>query len=152
MLFKELKKRGVPSFLPVSAEKWPERRAEIVDMLQKYMYGYRPDECSITVEDIKADPRCFGSKCTRYDVTINCHLPQGDFRFPAIGVIPKREKPVPAVVCISFSDQVPYRNLPAEEITDNGIAIFTFASLRRKPEGNRRRRHFHVGMGGFPRS
>jgi len=126
MLYKELIKRGVPSFLPENTEKWPERRLEIVDMLQKYMYGYRPKECAITVEDAKPDPKYFASKCTRYDVTINCHLPEGDFRFPAVGVIPKSDKPVPAVVFISFSDQVPYRNLPAEEITDNGIAVFSF--------------------------
>ena len=126
MLFKELEKRKVPCFLPENAEKWPEKRAEIVDMLQKYEYGYQPPKCEITVEDIKPDPKCYGSKCNRYDAVINCHLPQGDFRFPVIGIIPKREKPVPAIVFISFSDQIPYKNLPGEEVTDNGVAVFSF--------------------------
>lgn len=126
MLYQELKKRGVPGFLPESAEKWPDKREEIVDSLQKYMYGYQPPKCEISVEEIKPDPKCFGSKCTRYDAYINCHLQTGDFRFPVIGIIPKKEKPVPAIVFISFSDQIPYKNLPGEEVTDNGIAVFSF--------------------------
>ena len=75
MLFKELEKRKVPCFLPENAEKWPEKRAEIVDMLQKYEYGYQPPKCEITIEDLKSDPKCYGSKCNRYDAVINCHLP-----------------------------------------------------------------------------
>ena len=126
MLLNELKKRNVPDFLPESAEKWPEKRLEIVDALQKYMYGYQPPKCDITVEDVKPDPKCYGSKCNRYDVTLCCHLPEGDFRFPVIGIIPKREKPVPAIVFISFSDLIPSKNLPGEEITDHGVAVFSF--------------------------
>jgi len=126
MLKKEIEKRQLPNFLPESADKWPEKRLEILDMLQKYEYGYQPRKCPISVQPTASDPNHYGKKADRYDVMLTCHLPQGDFKFPAIGIIPKSKKPVPAVVFISFSDNVPYRNLPGEEIIDNGVAVFSF--------------------------
>ena len=126
MLNRELDRRKVPNFLPDSPEMWPEKRSEILDLLQRYEYGYQPPKCDISVENLVHDEKHYGKKADRYDIILNCHLPQGDFRFPVIGIIPKTDKPVSAVVFISFQDTVPYRNLPGEEIIDNGVAVFSF--------------------------
>ncbi len=126
MLMNELARRKVPEFMPESAQEWPEKRKQLLEMLQKEEYGFQPPACPVTPENIVRDERCYGSKCLRLDADLRCDLPQGSFSFPASAVIPKCDHSVPAVVFISFSDQIPYKNLPAEEITDNGVAVFSF--------------------------
>ena len=45
----DLLERNLPDLLtmndgtPVTAEKWPQRKAELLDALQKYLYGYTPE-------------------------------------------------------------------------------------------------------------
>ena len=126
MLKEELARRQVPSFLPEKPEQWPKKRKQLLQMLQEEEYGFQPPACPVIPVDTARDERCYGSKCLRLDTSLRCELPQGAFSFPATGIIPKCGHPVPAVVFISFSDQIPYKNLPAEEITDNGVAVFTF--------------------------
>lgn len=126
MLIEELQKRKVPSFLPESANEWLEQRASILDILQKEEYGYMPPACPVTAEITSILEHQFGDKCVQYEAKLTCELQNGRFSFPATAIIPKINKPVPAILLISFAAVIPSKNLPAEELIDEGVAIFTF--------------------------
>lgn len=126
MLIEELRKRGIPDFMPASAAGWPERRKKILDILQREEYGYLPPACKVSFEVTKVEKDLYGGKGTRTDAALHCELPNREFVFPATALIPKSACPVPAVLLISFANVIPSKNLPAEELLDNGIAVFTF--------------------------
>lgn len=124
MLAQEIERRSVPSFLPETAEAWPEKRLSILNQLQAEEYGFLPPACEVTVEETLRNEKFLGGKILYVNAMLTAHLPQGDFTFPAAAYIPNAKQPVPAIVFISFSDQIPSKNLPAEEIADNGVAVF----------------------------
>lgn len=134
MLAEELKKRNLPEFLPDGTERWEDKRKALLDLMQKTEYGYAPKHCAVSPVDVVIDEHCFGSKAFQYDVKLKCELKNGSFSFPATAIIPNSAKQAPAVVLISFAEVIPSKNLPAEELTDEGLAVFTFCYKKVVPD------------------
>lgn len=131
MIEKELRERALPDLLtmndgsPVTAENWEERKKELLDCLQKNLYGYTPP----APKEVRAVNKgsiyryTIGGKATAEEIELSFDTPGGEFsfRFRLIKAV-KAEKP-PVFLYISFGPLTPY---PLEEILDNGFAIAEF--------------------------
>ena len=66
----------------VTVENWRERRAEMLDDLQKYSYGYTPDCLGEgTGEVIFEDKIAYAGKVTEQHINITFNTPNGPFTF-----------------------------------------------------------------------
>ncbi len=129
-----LDRRGVPNALvfnsgePVkTAEDFEIRREEIKRILAEEEYGAvppKPDHLSVEVES-RMDSFSAG-KAPLKRLKFICTFGEKKISFPVYSIIPKKSKPIPAFVVISFRRNVPDIYLPAEEITDRGFALFSF--------------------------
>lgn len=99
----------------------------IQELLQKEEYGFIPKKPDgISVEVIKEDPKFCAAKAafTQYKLTAKYGEESTEFIF--YSVIPKvRPQKMPIFVHINFSDAIPHKYQPTEEIIDNGCAVFT---------------------------
>lgn len=125
-----LQARALPELLrfcggePVTAEAWPARRAELLDLLRRTVYGYSPDAPeSVRAEMVERDDKAFAGKAVQETVRITFDTPSGPFSFPFTLAVPKTGRPVPAFLLINFFATLPNRYCPAEELIDNGYAI-----------------------------
>ena len=103
-------------------------REEMLDILQKEMYGYIPEaptEVTYTVEKDTIENYAAG-KANIHKVTISGKLKGNPFSFPFITVLPKSEEKVPFFVHIAFSASNTSRFQPTEELVDNGYAVLFF--------------------------
>ena len=109
----------------VTVERWRERRAEMLDDLQKYSYGYTP-ECSGEGrgEVIFEDKLAYAGKVIEQHINITFATQNGDFTTYAELYIPKNIEKPPVFLNHVFR-RVPDRYIPVEEITDQGFALFT---------------------------
>lgn len=131
MIVEKLAERNLPELLkfkdgtPVKTpEDWRKRREEILEILRHEIYGYSPAapaEVTGVVEEVKET--AFGGKAVQERVWIEFDTPKGKFSFPITLIVPKKGRPSPAFLYISFRPEVPNLSLPAEEIVDNGYAI-----------------------------
>lgn len=90
----------------VTRETWPARRAEILELFERDMYG-RPtagEPQNIAFETIEENPQDLEGRATRKLVEISFDTPHaGRFRFRTQLFTPNdKPKPVPAVVLLSF--------------------------------------------------
>ncbi|MBQ3637006.1 MAG: hypothetical protein II953_01475, partial [Clostridia bacterium] len=133
MLNELLKERDLPELLtmsdgsPVTAEKWPERRKELLRLLEEGEYGKFPEKLGETrYTEKRRDRTCAGVAVTR-QIDVTFPAPDGqDFTFPAMLHVPDSataENPAPAFVYISFG--FPYYT-PLEELMDEGVVIAEF--------------------------
>ncbi|MGI6279581.1 MAG: hypothetical protein ACOYJS_03360 [Acutalibacteraceae bacterium] len=103
-------------------------RNEMLDILQKEVYGYmppRPDK--ITWEVHKGFlPRFCAGKAECNKVIITCTLGEKTFSFPFYTTIPTKAGKHPFFIHINFSPDIPDRYMPSEELIDNGFAILSF--------------------------
>ena len=108
----------------VTANLWQERRAELLDLLQKYSYGYTP-EClgEGTGEVIFEDKIAYAGKVTEQHINISFETPRGKFTFYSELYIPNGVEKPPVFLNHAFR-RAPDRYLPIEEITDQGFALF----------------------------
>lgn len=108
----------------VTPELWPERRREMLDLLQKYSYGYTP-EClgEGTGEVIFEDKIAYAGKVTEQHINISFDTPNGKFTFYSELYIPNGVEKPPVFLNHAFR-RVPDRYIPVEEITDQGFALF----------------------------
>lgn len=129
MLDSILKDKEYPHILtfengdPVTRDNWPQRRAELKAILEKYSYGITPDmpyTVSGTVTD--RDDAAYAGKVCFEKVEICLETNRGKFCFPVEFYIPKTSKKPPLFLHIAFRP-VPDRYIPVEEITDNGFAL-----------------------------
>lgn len=119
MLTKLLYKRDLPEFK--SSE-------EMLDLIQKEEYGYipsKPDKVIWKVTDNYIPGFCAG-KANISKVEITSFVMGEKFTFPLYVSIPVKEGKHPFFVCINFSDYLPDRFIPIEEIIDNGFAVLSF--------------------------
>ncbi len=130
MLKKILKERDLLPILkmndgsPVTVENWRERRAEMLDDLQKYSYGYTPDCLGEgTGEVIFEDKIAYAGKVTEQHINITFNTPSGPFTFYSELYIPNGVEKPPVFLNHAFR-RAPDRYLPIEEITDQGFALF----------------------------
>lgn len=119
MLQEILKERGVP---PLTT------REEMLDVLQKEVYGYLPlAPRSIRFEEKKnVIPNFCAGKATCTKVTAICEIEEGEFSFPFYFTCPTAEGKYPFFVHINFRPDVPDRYQPTEEIIDSGFAVLSF--------------------------
>ncbi|MBQ2721171.1 MAG: hypothetical protein IJF23_06515 [Clostridia bacterium] len=126
----ELNERHLPEIWPDKSIPWERRRAEISDILQRELFGYRPAEPEeISFTELPGESFygefCAG-KAPLKKIGINVKINGRDFSFPVYSVIPKGKKNLPFFIHINFRPDVPDRYMPSEEIADNGFAVFSF--------------------------
>ncbi len=127
-VLQELARRKLPDALAgAEKENWPERRRELLEILEREEYGRfpaAPEAMEVVREerDIHTYAWKTVSEKLRFDVTV---AGGKHFSFPVHFIFPKSEKPLPTVVFLNFRDQVPDRYWPVEEIADRGVAVMT---------------------------
>lgn len=120
MLEEMLNERKLPPLLP---------REEMVELLQKEVYGYLPPLPETLEFEVQEDALnknfCAGkAKCNR--ITAKCKIKGKEFSFPFMATTVNNGKKNPFFVLANFSGQVPDRYLPVEELIDNGFSVLSF--------------------------
>lgn len=134
MIDTDLKKRNLPDLLKFNDGKYvknikdfEKRKNEIREILCKEEYGYFPKEhFSITAKILEENLNYCGSSAIYKKVLLTLNIKKCKFSFPIDIAIPKLNKPCPAFLYISFTNEFPNKYLPVEEICDNGFAIVSF--------------------------
>lgn len=119
-MYKELlSSRNLPPLLP---------RQEMLDILQKEIYGYmppKPEKLTFSVQEKTVHNFCAG-KAVCNKVTANCTVRGKEFSFPFYASLPTDGKKHPFFVHINFRDNIPDLYQPTEELIDNGFAVLSF--------------------------
>ncbi|NLA84228.1 MAG: acetylxylan esterase [Clostridiales bacterium] len=134
MLIEELRRRELPPLFtmndgrPCTADLWRERRAEILDILQRNIYGYTPPPPEKVTGEVEAEEgeRAFAGKVLQQRIRITFDTPKGDFSFPLYLFLPRNIPKPPLFLHIAFRPDIPDRYNPIEEITDNGFGLAFF--------------------------
>ena len=102
-------------------------REEMLDILQREVYGYmppEPTELTFTTEYDVVSTYAAGKAKIR-EVTVDCVVNGNPFSFKFRGVIPNGTEKVPFIIHIGMA-LGEHRYQPNEEIVDNGYAVFNF--------------------------
>jgi hypothetical protein len=134
MLQEEIAKRQLPPLLTMNdgntctADLWRKRRAELLDILQKYIYGYTPDPPKkVTGEVVDEGPfNAFAGKVHQQLIKIRFDTPNGEMSYPLHLFLPKNKSRVPLFLHIAFRPDIPDKYTPVEEIADNGFGLALF--------------------------
>ena len=128
MIFDDiLAKRGVPPLDFSSKEEFLKKREKIKETIQKNEYGYIPSPPEhISTKLTQEDVGYAGGKARKQDIVITLYTDNKVFSFPFCAVIPNKIGKLPAFIAINKDDCVPNKFMPAEEICDNGFAVFSF--------------------------
>ncbi len=126
-----LKQRGLPELLEfadgaaVTSGSFPDRRAEMLAILENEIYGHAPAAPKVRASVTEASQKygSFAGKATVDKVSISFDTERGEFSFPCVQVVPKSDKRLPVFVLINFRPDVPDRYYPAEELVDEGFAV-----------------------------
>lgn len=108
-------------------EEFEVRRRELQKLIQEHVYGYvpeKPDHFSVSL--ISRDVKFCAGKAPLTTLNLTVTVDETEFSFQVKAVIPNSDKPLPAFVHIAFSDNVPDKFMPSEEIADGGFACFSF--------------------------
>lgn len=103
-------------------------REEMLEILQKEIYGYlpeKPNEISFEVKENIRKNFC-ASKAILNEVKVTVRIGKEKFTFPFMASIPTSEGKHPFFVHINFRDQIPDLYMGVEEIIDNGFAVLSF--------------------------
>jgi len=129
MIFEDLAKRKLPPVLTenTTAENWPQRRKELLDIFAREEYGFSP-EPPPGVEAVinRVEDWAWAGKAVHTEIDLKFQTPKGEFSFPVDVVLPKREKKLPLIIYISFTKYPIGKYGPIEEIVDGGYALATF--------------------------
>ena len=103
-------------------------REEMLDILQKEVYGYMPPEPTELTFETQHDvvSTYAAGKARIREVTANCKVNGKPFSFKFRGVIPNGTEKVPFIIHIGMAIGE-HRYQPNEEIVDNGFAVFNFS-------------------------
>ncbi len=130
MIKELLEKRNLPELLrmndgrEVTRDSFPERRREMLDILEEWEYGRMPEKCGETVwNEVSSEDNICGTAVTKC-VEITFPTPDGEsFTFPISVTIPKAasaENKMPAIVFVSFNYPKYY---PIEEVIEQGVIV-----------------------------
>lgn len=129
MIREELMRRGVRKIEDFSPDKWEEVRAEYVDILCREEYGMpvpAPDEEWFEELPLSfSDKRFCASDAPKQRVIAHARVCGREFSFPFWAIIPKAEGKYPFIIHCDFEDLLPSKYTPAEEIINNGFALFS---------------------------
>lgn len=107
-----------------SPDQWPERRAELLDVLGRELYGVMPPAPAAVRGDVDAvDPTCCAGHARLEKLRLSFDTPSGPFTFPAQFLYPATGGPHPLVIHLSFATEATGWSCPAEEIIDRGYAL-----------------------------
>mgnify|MGYP000915395003 CR=1 FL=1 len=131
LLQQEVFRRQLPPLLKMNdgrnctAALWRERRTEILDILQKNIYGYTPKAPENVIGEIieQSSVRAFAGKVNQQKIYIRFDTPNGEFGFPFYLFLPRNIFKAPLFLLINFRPDIPDIYCPIEEITDNGFAL-----------------------------
>jgi len=109
----------------VTKELWPQRKAEILDILQRHLYGYTPEAPAKVTGEIVEQGRfnAFAGKVNQQQIRIEFDTPNSAFSFPLHLFLPRDNPGAPLFLYIGFRPDIPDIYCPIEEITDHGFAI-----------------------------
>lgn len=122
-----LKERKLPQVWQDNAVDWKTRRKELSDILQREVYGFRPEDPEeITYTFLEKDDKFCAGKAVLCKIEIKSVINGKEFAFPFYATIPTAGEKHPFFVHINFRDCVPDRYMPSEEIVDHGFAVLSF--------------------------
>lgn len=132
MIKEDLEKIKLPDLLTFNngqtvkdKEEWKRRREEIKEIISREEYGYFPKEhAKISWEIIEEEDNYCGGTAIFRKVLIKMHMEE-DFSFPIKIAIPKLKEKCKACIYLDFHDTFPNKNLPVNEICDNGFAVIS---------------------------
>lgn len=134
MIKEEVQARKLPDVLKfnngkevTNNEEWKARREEIKKILCEEEYGYFPKEhVPITTRILEENMNYCGGTTIFQKLELTLHMQEKDFSFPIQIAIPKQDTPCSTFLYIDFHKEFPNKNLPVEEICDNGFAVISF--------------------------
>ena len=107
----------------VTPELWPERRAEMLEALKKYSYGYTPEVLSKGEGKVIFDDcHGIGGKAVDQRIEVSFDTPSGKFVVPVWFVIPNHVEKPPVILHLHFNNSI-QRTVPVEEIIEKGYAL-----------------------------
>ena len=102
-------------------------KKDIIDTLLKEEYGYLPSRpYSVTAETEKVDKRFCAGKAIFKKIILTCHADWGEYSFPVYYSAPTGKQNIPCFIHVNFTDGIPDKYQPTEEIIDSGFATLTF--------------------------
>ncbi len=106
-----------------SAKEWQARRAEILALLEREIYGATPEPCPVqgTVEQKNTD--AYAGKAVSLSCRIALTTPGGEWSFPLSVHYPKCSRIEALFIHLAFGDAGPWKECPVEEILDGGFAL-----------------------------
>lgn len=127
MLKERLHSRKIPPLPAASSlEEWEALRQKLLHTLCWEEYGTPvPEPDTLTAQVLAYNSHCFGGKAVFTRIQLTAKIAGGEISFPVEALIPKSPKPVPAFVWINFYSQIANLSLPAEEVIDEGFAVFS---------------------------
>lgn len=134
MILESLKRRELPEVLILNngeivknKEMWTKRRAEIMELLRKEIYGFSPaPPQKVTYVLEKRNEDAFAGKAVHSVISVHFDTPKGEFSFKFNLITPKKTSPVPLFLHIAFRPDIPDQYYPVEEILDEGFATASF--------------------------
>ena len=124
-----LRERALPPVLPqdgpITATQWQRRRAELLGLLRREMFGASPDPAAVRVEELSRSDDAYAGKATALRWRLEWDTPGGAFSFPVDVILPQGEA-VPVFVHISFLPQADSMLCPVEELLDRGVGVASF--------------------------
>ncbi len=129
MLDQILETRSVEKIRKITPDKWDTLRNEYLDIFFHEEYGQPiPKPETLTFEEAKLsyfDKRFCAGKATLHHVTAHATIDGKKFSFPFCAVLPTKPGKYPFFVLNNFTNGVPDKYLPIEEIIDNGFAVLS---------------------------
>ncbi len=107
----------------VTPQTWPQRRQELLALLETYSYGKTPDlPVQVWGETVEVTPGAYAGKVRQEKIRISFSTERGTFSFSAELFVPNFTETPPVFLHLAFRP-VPDRYIPVEEITDAGYAL-----------------------------
>lgn len=133
MVREDLKKRNLPELFPDGDRKeWSKRRRELIDLLEREVYGKTPEFSGKLYSFIESRSESgFGGTAIKEWIRLSFETPAGMYSFPFQLVVPKTGGKKPVFVHLAFqqktlmplvSDEL-NEYMPLEEVLDNGYIV-----------------------------
>ncbi|MBR2471322.1 MAG: hypothetical protein IKB55_01425 [Clostridia bacterium] len=130
----EINKRHIPSVLKfvngtaVTKENVAERRAEILDILQKHIYGNMPPAPDFVKGEVAYinDKSCAAGFGIQKIVNITFAINGKSFTFPVNLIFPKDVEKPPLCVLSYFGENAFREYIPVEQLINKGVALAAF--------------------------
>ncbi len=125
-VYKDLAMLELPQAFSADAAEFEDRRREILALLAQEEYGVLPGPADGVEYEVIPGERMFGGGTAEaYQVRITVRFGGRSHSFPLYCMIPTASRPCPAFLLVNFRPGIPDAYLPAEEIADNGFAVFS---------------------------